>query len=147
MVGLVFLYSVNVLGVMCVGRQGVLKLLPPVPITPASAPFTVGVPAFLFYLYCKLLHNITKFFSFSPGSHHFGNPASRPLSAHLLHTSRPLFSWAPAPCPPPLVWPCFVLTCCQCFQVLTTHFDESLLKSMEGITIMRTLLKSMATAK
>ena len=74
--------------------------------TPASLTFSsqflppsVGVPATLFYFYCKMLHNIAKIFSFSPGFHHFGNSASHPLSSHLLYHSWPLFSWAPAPCP------------------------------------------------
>ena len=69
--------------------------------TPASRAFysrfpppSVGVPASLFYFYCKMLRDIAKFFSFSPGSRHFGNPTSRPFS------SRPLFSRAPAPLSP-----------------------------------------------
>ena len=36
-----------------------------------------------------MLRNIAKFFSFSPGSRHFGNPASRPFSSHLPYPSRP----------------------------------------------------------
>ena len=58
--------------------------------TPASRTFhsrfpppSVGVPASLFYFYRKMLQNIAKFFSFSPGSRHCGNLASRPFSSRL----------------------------------------------------------------
>ena len=76
--------------------------------TPASRtfysrfpPLSVGIPDSLFYVNCKMLRNIAKFFSFSPGSRHFRNPASRPFSSRLPYPSRPLFSRAPAP-PVPL---------------------------------------------
>ena len=59
-------------------------------------PPSEGVPASLFYSYWKMLRNIAKFFPFSPGSRHFGNPASRPSSSRLPYNSRPLFSRAPA---------------------------------------------------
>ena len=75
--------------------------------TPASHTFysrfpspTEGVPASLFSFYCEMLRNIAKFFSFSPGSRHFGNPASCPFSSRLPYPSRPLFSGAPAPLSP-----------------------------------------------
>ena len=71
--------------------------------TPASRtlysripPPSVGIPASLFYLSCKMLRNIAKFSYFSPGSRHSRNPASRPLSSRLPYPSRPLFSRAPA---------------------------------------------------
>ena len=59
-------------------------------------PPSVGVPASLFYFCCEMLRNIAKCFFFSPGSRHFGNPASAlsPLA------SRSLFSRAPAPLSP-----------------------------------------------
>ena len=67
--------------------------------TPASHTFysrfpppSVGVPSSLFYLYCKTLCSIAKFSPFFPGSHHFGNPTSRPFSSRLLYPSCPLFS-------------------------------------------------------
>ena len=67
--------------------------------TPASHTFysrfprpSVVVPAFLFHFYCKMLRSVMKVFSFSPGSHHFGNSASRPFS-----------SPPPAHLPPPIL--------------------------------------------
>ena len=75
--------------------------------TPASQafyshfpPLSEGVPASLFHFYCKILHNIGKFFLFSPSSRHFGNPASCPFSSRLPYPSRPQFSWAPTPLSP-----------------------------------------------
>ena len=79
--------------------------------TPASRTFysrfpppSVGVPASLFYFYCKILLNISKFFTFSLGSRHLGiplptlpSPASRTLSPPILPGSRPpvpLHHWA-----------------------------------------------------
>ena len=64
-------------------------------------PPSVGVPVSLIYNSCwKMLHNIAKVFSFSLGSHHFGNPASNPFSSHFPYPSQPLFSWAPVPLSP-----------------------------------------------
>ena len=60
-------------------------------------PPSLGVPASLVYVDCKMLHNIAKFFSFSPGSRHFGNPASRPFSSRLPYPSRPYSPGLPAP--------------------------------------------------
>ena len=77
--------------------------------TPASRtfyfrfpPLFVGVPASLFYVDCKMLRNITRFFSLSPGSRYFGNPASRPFSSRLPYPSRPYSPGLTPPCPPPL---------------------------------------------
>ena len=94
--------------------------------TPASRSFysrfpppSKGVPASLFYLYCKMLRSIAKFFSFSPGSRHLGNPASRPFSSCLPCPSRPLLSRAPAPRPPPLN--CCNMNCRSGFQPWLGH--------------------------
>ena len=38
---------------------------------------------------------------FTPASHHLWAPASCPFLSHLPYLSRPLFSRAPASCPPP----------------------------------------------
>ena len=88
---------------MSEGRQGGLKLLPPTPYTPTSCPLGL-LQGFwhtsLFYFCCEMLCNIAKFFSFSPGSCHFGNPASCPFSSHLPYPSCPLFSQAPTPLSP-----------------------------------------------
>ena len=67
-------------------------------------PPSIGVLASLFYFSCKMLHNIAKFSFFSPGSCHFGNSTSRPLSSHLPYPSCPLFSRAPAHLSPSTVW-------------------------------------------
>ena len=81
--------------------------------TPASRSFysrfpppPVGVPASLFYFYFKMLRNIANFFSFSSGSRHFGDPASRLFSSRLPYPSRALFSEAPGPLSPftPLIF-------------------------------------------
>ena len=76
--------------------------------TPASSTFysrfpppSIGVSASLFSFYCRMLRNNAKFFFFSPGSHDFGNPASRPFSSRLPYSSRPYSSGLPLPCPPP----------------------------------------------
>ena len=52
-------------------------------------PLSVGVPTSLLYFYCEMLRNIVKFFSFFPGSRHFGNLTSRPLSSRLLSSRLP----------------------------------------------------------
>ena len=72
-------YSESTKGQFCGGRLGGLKLPPPEPFAPASRPLPKGFPPLLFYVYCKMLYNIVKFFSFSPGFRHLGNSAS-PLS-------------------------------------------------------------------
>ena len=112
---------------------GSLKLQPPVPFTPAFPPPSVGVSASLFYFYCKMLRNIAKCFSFSPDSHHFGNPASRPFSSHFPYPSCPLLSRAPAPCPPPL-W----TTGPRTLQLLPTlPFTRSLQSKKSRRTVVR----------
>ena len=65
-------------------------------------PPSVGFPTSLSYVDCKMLCNIVKFFSFSPGSHHFGYPTSHPCSSHLPYISRPYSPGLLPPCPPPL---------------------------------------------
>ena len=61
-------------------------------------PPSVGVPASFFYFYCKMLPNIAKFFSFSPGSCHFGNPVSCPFPSSLPYPSlTPMGSHPPVP--------------------------------------------------
>ena len=83
-------------------RGGGLKLLPPVPFTPTSRPFRRGSSLFVL---CRL-YNVSqycKIFSFSPGSRHFGNPASCPFSSPLPYPSCPYSPRLPPPCPPPLM--------------------------------------------
>ena len=78
--------------------------------TPASRTFnsrfpspSSGVPSSLFYVDCKMLRNIVKFFSFCPGSRFFGYPASRHFSSRLPHPSRPYFPGLPPLSPPPQI--------------------------------------------
>ena len=58
-------------------------------------------PPLLFYFYCKMLRNIAKFFYFSPGSHHFGNPTFHPFSSRFSHPPAPYSPGHPLTCPPP----------------------------------------------
>ena len=60
-----------------------------------SAPPSHPTPS-LFYIYCKILHNVANFFSVSSGSHHLGSPVS-----HLPYCL--LFSQGS--CSPPLCVP------------------------------------------
>ena len=75
--------------------------------TPASRTFysrfpppSEGVPDSLFYLYCKMLRNIAKFFSFLPG------PATLGILLPARTPPAPYSPGLPSPCPPPLIWVC-----------------------------------------
>ena len=92
------------------GRQG--SETPPSPtFYSCFLPPSEGIPASLFYFYCKMLPNIVKFFSFSPSSCHFRNPAY-PLTPPAFHTpSAPTSPGLPPPVPPPLLITCGRLLC------------------------------------
>ena len=86
------------------GGQGGLNLPLPVSSTPASRTFNTRFPPLsvvlsssLSHFYCKILRNVAKYFSISPGSRHLSPPASRSLFSRLL----PLFPRAPALLSPP----------------------------------------------
>ena len=86
------------------GDRGVWNFRLPYLLLPLPAP-SIGVPASLFYCYCEMLRNILIiFFSFSPSSRHFGNPASRPFSSRLPYPwtpPAPYSPWLLPLCPPP----------------------------------------------
>ena len=75
------------------GGKGGLKLPPPVPWIPASRPIPYGFPP-LFYFYYKMLYNVAKFVSISPG---LPPPWESRFLPPLLPPPVPL----PPPCPPP----------------------------------------------
>ena len=113
------------------GDRGVWNSRLPYLLLPLPPP-SVGVPASFFYFYHKMLCKIARYFSSSPGSRLFKNPASRPFSYRLPYPSCPLFSWAPAPLslstllaiqrPCPMVW--FTGSCCPLCQTKGWWSDD-----------------------
>ena len=76
-------------------RQGGLKLPPPIPFTPTSRPLRKGFPPLcsIYIVKCyAILQNFSLFSGFPPSWE----------SRFPSFPSCPLFSWAPAPCPPTL---------------------------------------------